>query len=209
MSNDTNKKPDIDWIAIELEYRAGIKSSRTLASEFGVTEGAIRKRAKKDEWQRDLASKIRAKADDLVRTATVRSQVRTEDAISERVLVEVNAQVQTNIILSHRTDIQRARKITMSLLSELEHQTDNADLYEQLAELLFQPDEKGVDKRNELFNKVISLSGRSSTMKTLADSLKSLIALEREAFGVDQKDNSSESGVEAVLKRIALADAGQ
>jgi len=209
MSKDAKQKPDIDWIAIEREYRAGIKSVRALASEFGVTEGAIRKRARKDDWQRDLAPKIRAKADDLVRTATVRSVVRTENAISERVLVEVNAQVQTDIILSHRKDIQRARKVTMSLLSELEHQTDNLDLYDQLAELLLAPDEKGVDKRNELFNKVISLSGRSSTMKTLADSLKSLIALEREAFGVDQKENGSENGVEAVLKRIALADGQQ
>jgi len=205
MAKDTDKKV-IDWIAIEREYRVGIKSLRTLASEFGVTEGAIRKRAKKDDWQRDLAPKIRAKADDLVRTATVRSVVRTENAISERVLVEVNAQVQTNIILSHRTDIQRARKVTMSLLSELEMQTDNLELYEQLAELLLSPDDKGVDKRNELFNKVISLSGRSSTMKTISDSLKSLIALEREAFGVDQKDNGSENGIEAVLKRIAIAD---
>jgi transposase-like protein len=209
MSKDAKQKPEIDWIAIEREYRAGIKSVRALASEFGVTEGAIRKRARKDDWQRDLAPKIRAKADDLVRTATVRSVVRTENAISERVLVEVNAQVQTDIILSHRKDIQRARKVTMSLLSELEHQTDNLDLYDQLAELLLAPDEKGVDKRNELFNKVISLSGRSSTMKTLADSLKSLIALEREAFGVDQKENGSENGVEAVLKRIALADGQQ
>jgi transposase-like protein len=209
MSKDAKQKPDIDWIAIEREYRAGIKSVRALASEFGVTEGAIRKRARKDDWQRDLAPKIRAKADDLVRTATVRSVVRTENAISERVLVEVNAQVQTDIILSHRKDIQRARKVTMSLLSELEHQTDNLDLYDQLADLLFAPEESGADKRNELFNKVISLSGRSSTMKTLADSLKSLIALEREAFGVDQKDNGSENGVEAVLKRIALADGQQ
>jgi hypothetical protein len=205
MAKDTDKKV-IDWIAIEREYRVGIKSLRTLASEFGVTEGAIRKRAKKDDWQRDLAPKIRAKADDLVRNATVRSVVRTENAVSERVLVEVNAQVQTNIILSHRTDIQRARKVTMSLLSELEMQTDNRELYEQLAELLLSPDDKGVDKRNELFNKVISLSGRSSTMKTISDSLKSLIALEREAFGVDQKDNGSENGIEAVLKRIAIAD---
>jgi hypothetical protein len=206
MNKEANKKQATDWIAVEREYRAGIKSSRTLAAEFGISEGAIRKRAKKDDWQRDLAPKIKAKAESMVRTATVRSVVRTESDISERVLVDVNAQVQTNIILSHRTDIQRARRITMSLLGELEHQTDNVELYEQLAEFMASPDEKGVDKRADLFNKVIGLAGRSTTMKTLADSLKSLVALEREAFGVDQQQNSNESGIETVLKRIALAD---
>jgi hypothetical protein len=209
INKEVSKKQAIDWIAIEREYRAGIKSLRMLEAEFGVTEGAIRKRAKKDDWQRDLAPKIKAKAENLVRTATVRSVVRTETELSERVLVDINAQVQTDIVLSHRTDIQRARRITMSLLGELEHQTDNLDLYTQLAEIMSSPDDKGTDKRNDLFNKVISLAGRSSTMKTLADSLKSLVALEREAFGLDQKESNSEGGIETVLKQIALADGKQ
>ena len=216
----TTKKPpkkDIDWKAIELEYRAGIKSSRALAAEYGVSEGAIRKRAKNEEWQRDLNPQIKERAENLVRTATVRNQVRAESgatacvpaSIPERMLVEVNAQVQSDIILSHRTDISRARRLAMKLLGELEHQTDELPLYEQLAELLYSPDDKGVDKRNELFNKVINLASRSTTLKTLADSLKSLVALEREAFGLNQESNGEESGIETVLKRIAAVDAGQ
>ena len=44
-----------DWERIELDYRAGIKSLRQIADEGGITEGAIRKRAKRDAWERDLS----------------------------------------------------------------------------------------------------------------------------------------------------------
>jgi hypothetical protein len=53
MSKDAKQKQGIDWIAIEREYNVGIKSLRGLASEFGGTEGAIRKRIKRDGWKRD------------------------------------------------------------------------------------------------------------------------------------------------------------
>ena len=46
-----NAKP-IDWIAIEGGYRAGVESIRFLADQHGVTEGAIRARAKKHGWIR-------------------------------------------------------------------------------------------------------------------------------------------------------------
>jgi hypothetical protein len=36
-----------DWEAIESAYRAGVLSLRDIGDKYGVTEGAIRKRAKK------------------------------------------------------------------------------------------------------------------------------------------------------------------
>lgn len=191
----------IDWRAVEKDYRAGIKSLRVIAGEHGGTEGAVRKRAKRDGWERDLAPKIKAKADDLVRKATVRSVVRTENAVSERVLVEVNAQVQTDIILSHRTDIQRTRKLTMTLLEELEIATADNELLRDLATLMYSPDKNGVDKLNDLYHKIIAMPGRVDSMKKIADTLKTLIALEREAFGLDA-DKKELSGPESFLKSL-------
>lgn len=191
------------WPTIEREYRAGIKALRVLAEEHGITEGAIRKRAKKEDWARDLSGKIAAKAQDNLRRETARQQLQVEGAIAEKKLVAVNAQVQTDIILSHRVDIRRARSLAMNLLTELELQSDGIALLEELADILHEPDEKGQDKRNELLRKVISLSTRSTTMKTLADSLKSLIGLEREAFGLDQEqEKSAAGGIESVIKKV-------
>lgn len=44
---------NVDWIAIEAQYRAGSPSVNAIAKEFGVDEGTIRNRAKKHGWTRD------------------------------------------------------------------------------------------------------------------------------------------------------------
>ncbi len=82
-----------DWEAIETAYRAGVMSLREIASQHGISEGAIRKRAKRDDWSRDLNAKIQQKADDLVRKQEVRKQVRNESTLTERVLIEATAEV--------------------------------------------------------------------------------------------------------------------
>jgi len=179
--------PDVkqpDWPQIEADYRAGIKALRQIASEHGITEGAIRKRAKKEDWERDLAAKVQAKAEALVRKEAVRAEVRNQTRVPESEIIEANATAIATVQLTQRRDIHRSRNLVMSLLSELEEQTDNIELYKQLGELMLAPDDKGVDKLNELYHKVISLGGRTSTMKSLADSLKTLVTLEREAYGI-------------------------
>ncbi len=50
-----------DWLAIEGEYRNGKKSVNALAKEYGVSEGGIRKHAKKEGWLRDPAAAQREK----------------------------------------------------------------------------------------------------------------------------------------------------
>lgn len=48
-----------DWEAIESAYRAGVLSLRDIGDKYGVTEGAIRKRAKKFEWVRKTGTQVR------------------------------------------------------------------------------------------------------------------------------------------------------
>lgn len=195
-----------DWERIELDYRAGVKSLREIASEHGITEGAIRKRAKKpgEEWERDLAGRIQAKAEELVRRDAVRSEVRANQAASEKAVVDANAQAIADIRLAHRRDIRRARTLTNALLSELEQQTDPDTLVmlKELGELLRSEDDNGQDRRNDLYQKVISLSERSKTLKTLADSLRVMVDMERTAFGMDKDHEKAADGLTALLQGI-------
>ena len=48
----TQEKHVIDWELIERHYRASDKPLREIAAMAGITEGAIRKRAKRDCWTR-------------------------------------------------------------------------------------------------------------------------------------------------------------
>lgn len=198
---------DPDWERIELDYRAGIKSLRQIAGEQGVSEGAIRKRAKRDDWARDLNAKIQSKADELVRKESVRTLVRTEKTISERVLVEASAIAVKDIRLAHRTDIARTRSVMMGLLAELEQQTgaENVELLCALGELMRAEDEKAQDRLNDLYHKIISLPERAKTMKALADSLRITVDLERQAFGM--KDDA-ERPVDALASMLAKISSG-
>lgn len=167
-----------DWERIELDYRAGLLSVREIAASQGITEGAVRKRAKRDEWSRDLQPKIRAKADDLVRRAEVRTTVRTD-----REVVDASAQVIADVRVSHRKDISRARALAMKLLDELEAQTDSGELLEQL-EMALSGSDDSPDALIRVFQRVTSTAGRIDSAKKLSEAMKVLVGMEREAYGI-------------------------
>lgn len=173
-----------DWEAIESAYRAGVLSVRELAGKYGISHQAISKRAKKDGWERDLKAKVQAKADALVAKREVARQVATESTISERQLIEATAEVIATVRMEHRGDIRRARELTNTLFDELGAQCADVSALEQLGDIMFDPDDKGRDRLNEVYQKVISLPSRVKSMKDLSDSLKTLIGLEREAYSI-------------------------
>ncbi|HDS6844952.1 TPA: hypothetical protein QH023_003710 [Morganella morganii subsp. morganii] len=177
------KRPD--WEAIESAYRAGVMSLREIASQHDISEGAIRKRAKRDDWSRDLNAKIKARSDDMVRKQEVRRQVRTETSLSERVLIEATAEVITNVRMEHRGDIRRARELANVLFDELSAECTDVAALEKLGELMIEPDDNGRDKLNELYHAVVSLPERVKSAKALSETLKNLIGLERQAYGLD------------------------
>lgn len=186
----STKQPD--WEAIERAYRAGVLSVREIAAAHEVSHTAINKRAKRDGWDRDLKAKIKAKADALVSKREVSTEVSSKQAETEREIIELNAEVIANIRMAHRGDISRSRRLTNKLLDELEGLTDNRGLFDELGELMRNPDDNGQDKRNDLYNKIIDLPGRTKTMKELAETLKTLVALERQAYDLDVKQGGSE-----------------
>ncbi|OPB23633.1 hypothetical protein BFW94_12495 [Enterobacter ludwigii] len=181
-----------DWEAIETAYRAGVMSLREIASQHGISEGAIRKRAKRDDWSRDLNAKVKERADDLVRKAEVRKQVRSEVTFNERVLIEATAEVIATVRMEHRGDIRRARELTNMLFDELAGECGDVGALEMLGDLMRREDDKGQDKLNDLYHKIISLPSRVKSMKDLSDSLKTLIGLEREAYSIENKAETKE-----------------
>ncbi|MBP6616376.1 MAG: hypothetical protein KA195_00235 [Burkholderiaceae bacterium] len=203
-------KRKTDWEAIERDFRVGILSVREIASAHSVSHTAINKRAKAENWVRDLKAKIQAKAEAEVSKRAVSTEVSKERQATERQVVEANAEAIVHVRLSHRQDIKRGRSIVMRLLDELELQTgpENAALLEELGVLLRKEDDKGVDKLNDLYQKVISLPGRAKTMKDLGETLRVLIGLERQAFGLDdapEGEGGDKSFLEAMLNARARA----
>ena len=183
---------EIDWERIESEYRAGLLSVREIAASQGITHGSINKRAKRDGWDRDLSAKIKAKADTLVSKALVSKAVSKEKADTDKRTVEINAQAIANIRIAHRKDIARTKNLAIKLIDELEELTMGRELFEQLGDLLRKPDDRNQDKLNDIYFKAISMSGRVDSIKKLSDTLKTLIALEREAYGLKTGDGGGD-----------------
>lgn len=191
-----SEKRVIDWEGIERDYRAGILSLREMAEAHGVSHVMVSKKAKALGWARDLTAKIQAKAEALVNRAAVTTEVNNSAAVNEREIIEANATRIAQVRGEHRKDISQSRALALKLLAELEHQTGEGDLYHQLFELLSDPaaEEEGANKaaqdrqrkRREAFERAMSLGGRVKTLKDLADTLKTLISLEREAYGLEK-----------------------
>jgi len=198
----TQARKAVDWDGLAAHYRAGIRSLKDIGAQFEVSDAAIIKHAKKRGWTRDLKGKIKAKADAMVSAAMVSAEVSERAKLTEALVVEVESQVQARIRLSHRKDIAAARTLAMNLMAELQAITGNRELFNQLVEKMFAPDRNVVDRLNELYQKAISLGNRTKTMKDLADTLKTLIALEREAFGLTVAITTANS-YEQNLKELA------
>jgi len=45
---------NIDWEAVEIQYRAGVRSLKDIGAEFGVSDAGIIKKARKEEWVRGI-----------------------------------------------------------------------------------------------------------------------------------------------------------
>jgi len=199
----------VDWAAIEKHYRAGLKSLRTIAEEYGITEGAIRKRAKRDHWARDLEKRIQERAKDKVRKSAVRAQSTQLSPQTEIQVVEQYSDIVAAVDEIQREDIRKAIDNTRSQLEELAALGDpefRARL-EWLGEVMDEsgPTESGgfkTDKANELYRYIISLAGRIKMSKEVAGAYGVYIPIQRKIFGLEgERKNTSE--YEDLLRRIA------
>lgn len=204
-------KATADWELIEKLYRANLLSLREIAkaADDAVTEGAIRKRAKKDGWTRDLGAKIAQKAEELVRKEVVRTASTQLTPASEREVIDANAQLQYQVRMDARQDVVRLENLVRSLMTELEAETGDVTAFTHLGELLDEsgPDANGKwkqDKRNEVYMKVISAAWRVDAAKKLVEMTEKLIKLKYQVFGIpiDGDDNKGESSVDALLAGV-------
>jgi len=194
-----NKK-NIDWLAVESDYRPNILSLREIGNKHGCTEGAIRKRAKKEGWSRDLTAKIRAKAEDIVRREAVRSEVRSEySKATEQEVIEANAKKHADIDSSHRWITSLLSDVNISLIQELQAQNEHKEDLEKLGEMLRNPDQYGNDKLNDIYMKAISFPGRVDCAKKITDSTKVSVELQRKVYKID--DNGTDNSFEDWLRK--------
>lgn len=190
------KRRKVDWERIEIDYRAGVKTLRQIGDDHGISHAAVSKRAKAEEWERDLSAKIRAKAKDKVTKASVTKKV---TSVTEKEVIESEAELQSRIALSHREDIPKKRDLVSKLFAEIEAMTDGAEVMETIQEALASG---GMEALAREVRKVASLPQRIKGTSELVTAYKSLLALERQAFSLDDEGTAPGNGIDVLLQTV-------
>ncbi len=173
----------IDYGRIEPGWREGLLSVPQLAEEYEketgqpVTRQAINKHFMGLGVPRDLTAKIQAKADAMVAEAMVAGKVAVEENATTRPdaqIINSAATTVANIQLSHRADIKRLRTRAAEYEKELDDCADE------------------------------DLAKRVRILRDLKDCTCSLVAAEREAFGMD-KGSSADDIIETITRRVIRA----
>jgi len=112
----TTKQPD--WEAIERAYRAGLLSVRAIGESHGVNHATILKRAKKEDWKRDLTDQVRAATKQKVTTA-VTTKSNQSKVVTDAEIIEEASDQAAAVILAHRSGLAQWRGIADKLSTVL------------------------------------------------------------------------------------------
>ena len=181
------KQPD--WEAIERAYRAGALSIRTIAERNGISDTAIRKKAKASGWVRDLSEQVRKE----VRNKLVRGEVRDGQCANperDAEIVEEAAEEGATVVRSHRRDIRKASNLANLLMDDLLTTIQQRESIEDAIEAETRDDSNGMRRANMLG--AVSLPSNAKTLFQLSSAMKNLQVLERQAFNLDDKEQSSD-----------------
>lgn len=205
MAQAPDKKPAVDWEAVERDYRTGQFTDRELGARYSVSHTAVQKRAKKGEWQKDMAGAVRAATEAKlaehevakVASAQVAKQVAAQVAKAlpaTTAVVAALAEVRSAVEIRHRDDLRATRDVALSMLAELRSTGEHLDLLDEIADMLGKQDAGDENKLRTALNKALSLPSRVGAIKALADTITKLIDAERVTFKLDEPDDAGSGG---------------
>ena len=178
-----------DWERIEVEYRANRLSIREIGRAHGVSDSAIRKKAKREGWERDLSNKVRERTQDKV----VRNQVRTPNAREEDMVEEI-ADRTAQVVEVHRQDAQRLNALVSRTMGELEDMVHNRQTLGELIEQIGD-DEEVSPKAIEAFRHAVSMENIVGMVSNLTRATEKAHNVSRDAHGIEKNDRSGEKDV--------------
>lgn len=178
----------VDWEAVERDYRTGKFTETELADKHGASRSAVNKHALKYGWVKDLRTEIhQATNAKLVAEMVAKEVAEGGRKVADTVLAA--AEINTRVILGHRTDIQATRDVAAGMLHELSTASLLAEDMEILSQVLAGSGAEPVDEARArvAVQKALSITTRIQGVKALADTFDKLQLAERRAFSLDDK----------------------
>jgi hypothetical protein len=181
------KKSRIDWDAVERDYRTDKFTLRELAAKYTITHTTIARRAEKLGWTKDLTDAIRQATNAKLVQQSVQQQCTVaHQAATDTVLIA--AEINVQVIQSHRRGLQRIAAVKERLLDQIEQAAALMPELSDVIEMVRKEDGKGIDKANDALRKAMTRSGLTDDLKKLAEVDERVRKGEREAFGIGSGD---------------------
>lgn len=188
------KRKQIDWEAIEKEFRVNQLSNVQIAKNHDISETAIRKKAKQYGWKKDLSQRVRER----VREKLVRDEVREPNADDEKI-VDAVAERGAKVITIHRQDIAKSQSLVQLFQGQLqEAATQRDEIKDSIIDETKNEEGKADQKRRNMMLKAVSLPAHSGVLRDLTIAQKNLIYLERQAFNIDEGQDGEGLVIEVV-----------
>ena len=162
----------IDWEAIEREYRTGVLSLREIAARYDVTHPGIMRHAKAHSWTRDLAKQVKARVAEKLITSTLNPQ--------DEAIVEQSAAQVVRVIELHRKDAKQQQDIIRRLMDILQ-------------ERIMQTDTKPT---------VDDVRYCGGIMRDCAVAFTKLVGIERQSYGIDEDARRSDPVEEIIITAV-------
>ena len=167
------RKP-VDWESVERDYSAGLLSLREIAAKHNVSHQVIARKAKTEDWSRDLGAKIAAAVEKKLGDKQLGDSLGDKKRGTEKEVVEANAQVIVEIKVRHRLVIKKLNGLLDSQMDEIE----------------------ALNKEKSVEN----LPMRVDVTKKIADTVKTMIDKERQAFGIVDVPTPTENAITELVK---------
>lgn len=163
------RRNDIDWEAVEKDYRAGLLSVAQVAVEHRVSISQVKLKAKTNGWTRDLGPAIRARTQAKVAQIDVEALVEESAAQSAqqsarllKAAIEQASDLAAGVVIRHRADIRLQQERAATIETLLDEQMGNAQNLHDVAVV-------------------------AQIFKTLVEARAKLIEKDRQAFNIDGK----------------------
>lgn len=206
--------PDI-WEQIRNEYRAGVLSVRDIAKAFGPdgpTEAAIRSRAKKEGWERDLTDQVRAATRAKLNAAEATPSAGPQEIISAA------ADRNFKAVQAHMKRLGRLAEIEDKLLDRIERGFADMDVFdetESLVDRVMRAAEAEGKSREMLFAGLFTPEmDRSALLKNLTkchadltNAVGKRIQMERQALNIDKPEGDEKAAERFVFEAVFTGEA--
>lgn len=196
------RRNDIDWDAVKRDYRLGRLTDAELCLKHGVSEAGLRPHKKQEGWTRDLSGDVRHATQTALLTGSLPSETagiarKSGKASLDELAVQGAVASNVRIIKRHRDAADSLMGLAESMRREVAALTGKPVELDKLVQAVREQDPFAARDLRQ----VLSIHQRISSLDKLTKSLATVVATERVAHGLDDKQ-AGDRPFEELLARV-------